>query len=1237
MGKLLLLILTLNPFALEWNCTWRTDVPYEVAIDFAKLNEPQTGMIVYANGKAVNTVCLADPSSKVTKFRFNVPAGTKTLAMKPGKCFTMQSDAVDNIFANGEWTADGNVRITKTEEGLLFESTNWSSGIAKCRVPVPVGAAGKPVSFEMDAVSKAGMSWASTVYMQQYDGEGELITEHVYDARWTTLVRPAGKFVPSREYGFIHPQAKSLEMVINLRPGKPRYDDYGLKIKNPEVAKPKLLMSRFALRTAANIPFPSLRSSFWAPGVSGEEGDEAFTLDPDRCFWYVTRSMAAWSQGIEVRKEEDMFFPVNSGTMEVWVKPEWEKGSKQRMYIFDAGNNMSIAGHPTISRITRGSMVAVSYVPATGDVKLELRDCKSKVFQKECKAEIPDRQWNHIAVTWTPGAAATLYINGKKVMDFSLEGFVPLQPETDEYPNDNYAMAVYLGSDYKHARPMVETERQLQKYKFLTGCIDLLRVSSTERYGGDFTPAKHFTNDKDTRALFDFNRSIDGVSGGGIGWISGSVRAYEDILEHKFGQIQYYPEKLLDKNNPKLVLHPRITVTPSDKDLSASFRTEKVSFDLKTGGTKHLDMPEGVITDYVEIKNNTNEVLLYPVILNNDDIDARSYGDIAESLDVDNATDEQKVNRIFNFLLETSDYFCNHQITFDYGSDKPYNTEYSALKMLNSYCGFECGPLNNLCMSLFANSAKCATNMTYGNGHSFEEVFFDGQNHIYDLSPQTFFPAMNNESNAGLRESEVEPGAHFRLGASCDHMTRLGTRRLNPNTINFPEKFAMSLNPGEAIRFWTSNEGVMNDLQVKTFAMLPVKGEDKAKETHAEETKMGIYRVDRFFPEYANAFLTFDGVPEQGNPAFTAVETNSFCYSVRTCYPIVAAEYEAVLANGKKASLEISTDLGKTFRPFTSPATYAVRARHGYLIRVNAPIASVKHFRAVTELQTNRRILTGLLRDGSNDVRLKANGGNGATITYQYRTEGKEISFGKAVKWGAYKGFEQNLVLFSDNKKLEIPVDGITKNATVKVKGDLEAKLSNGKLTLTSKSSKQRFAWVTVTDGKEAKTLTVLISPNSRLERTNAEFFSKNDSETINFDSLASGDYAVFSLMRFPVSVQFPHRRTISIKFGDEARYNAGSPINQRFDYLKDIIGPDGGRGIWRWDTALIGKKHYSMWPLKTFKANNTSSIEYFFDGVDGPVELQAVLIIPEPSTEFLCEIAKNLFGRNHRPYTIEQ
>ena len=92
---------------------------------------------------------------------------------------------------------------------------------------------------------------------------------------------------------------------------------------------------------------------------------------------------------------------------------------------------------------------------------------------------------------------------------------------------------------------------------------------------------------------------------------------------------------------------------------------------------------------------------------------------------------------------------------------------------------------------------------------------------------------------------------------------------------------------------------------------------------------------------------------------------------MKSCYPIVHGEYAAALKDGRAAEIALSTDGGKTFRAVPEILDYEVRARVAYLVRVKAPIDSVKRFRASTEVMVNPRVFTGRVHAGSNELLFK--------------------------------------------------------------------------------------------------------------------------------------------------------------------------------------------------------------------------------------------------------------------------
>ena len=64
-------------FPLEWNTTFRTDVPYEVEVSPAKLGVES--FVVRADGKPLDVRTFAGKLPDTLTLRFSVPKGTKAL------------------------------------------------------------------------------------------------------------------------------------------------------------------------------------------------------------------------------------------------------------------------------------------------------------------------------------------------------------------------------------------------------------------------------------------------------------------------------------------------------------------------------------------------------------------------------------------------------------------------------------------------------------------------------------------------------------------------------------------------------------------------------------------------------------------------------------------------------------------------------------------------------------------------------------------------------------------------------------------------------------------------------------------------------------------------------------------------------------------------------------------------------------------------------------------------------
>lgn len=1278
---------------LEWNPRFSVSIPYEVEISPAKLEhlagvKSGTGFSVRAQtpegvrqlpvaalpGKAPGTVIL----------RFPVPKETERLTCRPnfGRLVLADPARVDNLFAGAlteteRWQGTPRMSIEPQKDGsLVFAAKSAGAPEATLTVDVPEGLAGAPVRFEMTVANETDESWSNANRLEQLDAEGRVLPESIADRRWTGHMRPPRKESRFLENGRIHPDAKKIRLrIIVSSPVRP-FDAYGLPKKNPSEVLSRLRVSRLALRPAAGLPFPQFEDSYFAPGVSGAADDCAIVLGgtDEKAFWYQTRSMASWSDRVQLRKESQIFFPAGAGTVEAWFKSDWkptlytDNGREHSRPIPLFQCYQSYRAHEC--KGGKGAMLSLTYRPEPGTLEFGLKDHLGKSYASTTALKLPTNIWCHLAAQWNPGGMAEVFLDGKKVLSLPIPELVALKLDDPEIavPNDENGLEFFLGSDWRSARGGDASNPAIP---FLQGAADMLRVSTGCRYADDFTPARAFALDADTRALFTFDRTFDGVSGGGIGWIPGTTRSLtvgrvSRILKIGDKTVQYYPAEILPENDPRKVFdvvnYPKL---PTPADFEAARRPFTKTAVLKPGETLSFDCPDKVITDYVEIANVSGKPLAYPILLNTGDVDPRSFGDLADTLGIRGLSDRDRVNRVFAFVLHATDYFMNHTAMFQPGSDKPSDVEYQALFMLNGYCGFECGPLNNLAANLFVTVAGCPASQTAGYGHEFEQVFYDGKNHIYDLSAQKFFPSMDNETSVYLEEGANDSGVFQRMGHASEHFIRKSTRGFWTQNPACVAKIGPILNPGERFRVWQVNDGHCNDLITRTkFGVYrgyaSPSRPDYTEPCHADTEKMFLQRVERFFPEYLNGFISFEGRPDAANPAFGEVTTNTFCYRVNGGgYPIVHAEYEAIRKDGTRVPLEISTDNGKSFRPLASPADYAVRARYAYLVRVRAPIAEIDSFRASTEIQLNPRIFPGRLKPGANALTLKAVSGDGTRVTVSGRVPVSRITIPEAVSSGTVIGAERLFYAFDSSKRPVLNVHGASAAATVRIHGDVGATLADGKLTLWDAApGKTRFGAVTIIDNGAEKTLALLVGSGVRLGTAQQMTLSggakrlapdatspqprgllpegnHNAEIVFPFDPLPAGKYAVLNLNRFASHLPPGKGDGLRLLWPGLKSISGGYARNDACNFKKANYGRPGERANFKWDYPEQPGTSYPYACLRVSDYPAASDVRFRSWRNEDDVEVVAVLVVPDPDADLRGDLIKILCGFNCDPWRM--
>ena len=1169
--------------------------------------------------------------------------------------------AVAAILDPAAWKCPPGVSVRADGGSLVFsiDAKSKDPVFATADLPLPAADAEGRLTQDVEVENVARLVWGGDLSVAQMDASGKRLAESLVDIRETSHMRPVGRKVRYRDEGRLHPSAKSLQARVELRrPTK----DYG--------AGDLLRLTRLSFSAAD--PKPPLNGAFFSGGVSGSKGDRSLVLGGAHgiALAYQTRSRGAWSDMVQFRREEDVFYPAGAGTVEAFFRPDASRLGREAT-LFEAYNGY-VCGRYHVKGFGAGlgSVMRLAYLPSARKMSLSMRDWRGKAFGCEFEnVELHDGTWTHVAVQWTPDGKAELFVGGTKRGEMSLAGYqaLPLGDESVSDINDRHATEFFLGASAEDTR-LRHADRKPQT--MFQGAVDELRVSTGCRYRGAFTPASGFAVDASTRALFTFDRDFDGVSGGGLGWMPASVYANVGRCDYQ-GRM---PSEIVPENDPRRVFEiVNYRDVPSENEFREARRRVVKSRRIKTGGAFAVDVPQRFYMDYVEISNERGARPLAGVrLVNKGRADPASFEDMRGSMGLDGLPDREKANRLFQYAISASDYFMNNQVDFAAGGDEPHSVIMDGLAMLNGYCGFECGPLNTVAANLFTLVGDLPASVALGYGHMFEQVYFDGKNHIYDLSAQKFFPCFDNTTSASLAEMGDEPGVFWRMGACPDHYIRKGTcDRESRNPVYF-DRMAVTLNPGERFRAYAANDGQMNNLQVmrRGSAGNRIKnsaGDDErdyGKLVNADDSKMLVFRRDRIFPHFSNAFVTFDGRPAVDNPAFSD-GGGSFTYSVRNPFPIVFGEYAAFLKRGGTAKLELSTDRGRTFRALPQGADgvsrleYLVKARHEYLIKVCAPMSDVGRFAARTEVMFNPRIFAGWLHSGRNELTLKGDGGE-AEVSVAWREPAKEISIGdNSACSGTIPGLERQIVLADPYSPLRLKVSGAGADAKVRTSGKVKAAIAGGELTVSYDPSAPRLirrgddnpephaefpqiAVVEVVDGDAVKPLTVVVSPNARLIRLDRPAMCRKSGEKVTFPcvGLKPGNYAVFSLSRFPGEME---RYGGAFRLKDPAKPSDAPTIakyhNGAFDYLKAGYSRKGERARWKWDTAVpLGKglpREHGAWSFRTFEAPEKAFEVVLAGDVPEGAEIAALMVLPFPDMEARLDLRKILFGINCQPQML--
>ena len=1227
------------------------------------------------------------------------------------------SDNIANHILNAEsckkWlgVSAQTCRITREDNGLLFDVSYAPRDrrfVIYTEVELPTDCAGRDAFLEADLVNLSKMGWGFGLTLRQFDASGKELPSSVTDPRWSQLALPHQKEINFRIPGRFDPRAKKVQIRLAFHAIKQEFDLYGRPLKDLSAPMPKLLIKRLVLRGGNRLRLQPVNDQLFGVGASGKD-DSAFRLNGRNGFLFNVNGQAVWGEHRKVFEQSDYFWPFDDGTIEFRIKPEqWPADSYYTL----------CAGRSTVKR----DLFAIQYSPKAKKLGFTLLEPNNKSaniwkfaqmrevtkpgrrFTEFFPAELKEGNWYHIAVCWKWNDQIAVFVNGQCIGSTSLKGTTAPDFSKIEYPDQIVPNNVFLGFTGRPSvlsAPVDPTETP-----FFKALIDDFRISKTVRYQAAFKPTATHA-DADTLALFRFNKTYNGISSVGESFIEGSLKTEEpprascitvETRNSKSEQFQWVTKELPKTYDPGVLLDCRNYVDiPEGADFLASHIVHEEVFTLSptlqkqstidatnahdtqdnasvtsrslSNSCKAMTFTQTPHMDYIEIRNvSPDQTLKAPIVLNEGDIDPRSYGDMADTMRLDLLPDDRaRVLKMFNLLLHSEDYFMSHQAEVARNQRSASGVEYHAMSMFSGYCAFECGPLNNLAVNLFVNIAKCPATQTSGYWHSFQQVFYNNKMNLYDLSAQTFFPSRDQISPAGLDEIERDLLilGRVRYPSSPEYFFRQDRRPHGVHQPLFMKRRSYDLRPGESFKICWANNGVYNDLQKGMYAESTPLFIDKTKEAGIiPETKVGA--IEKPFPHYASCFLTFNGRPAKTNPAFFNVTPSSFCYRVDLPYPIVEGRYRAEV-NGKTATIEVSDD-GKFWNAGVEQKDgsyyfdYPVRARLSFIVRVNADITKTNNFTASTTVMANPRRLTGALKQGVNRLTLKADEGPAAEVRLRYRMNSDPIVFKGGAYSGAIKGLERQVFVMSPDAKLEIETTGATANATVTASDGLQAVFTDGKIIVSAKLKNNQPAVaknqtdllgeIVLTSGTKTKRATILCADGIKLLRAEqaqlaggsylaqandrtvmpvVRFRDVNSSCTFKLQEQLQGPYAVFSLIRPPQR----HYKTkpsslLKLKNVNGNTETVGSLINSATEFFKAGYGKDLSR--FKWDYPIKGSYPYQI--LKTMELPTSGVLTLTPD--DPSVEFAALLIVPAKDEMFIRTLVKALNGLNYDPFTAK-
>ena len=1164
-----------------------------------------------------------------------------------------------------KYVSDGKVKLASLEKGgmniclkALVDPGKRKSinSLAYQIFPVSKEYAGMPVTLVVDAYNHSKAMWPLGILIQSLDGRKRIIGEAVCDYRWTMMQTVPEKPFNLRQAGKIDPRAKYIKITLTIhRSNEARpYDIHGKLLEKFEESLPNMDITRFELIPGYQTTIPGVNEELYTEGV--EKGTSAVKLAGRTSVLYNNFPSSVWSGGLGVKSQNRFYFPIGyEGTAEFYLK--FDEIPQNEVVLFDNGRDRA------------ASFVRLDYNKGKLVLKMNGYDKKSKnnpkntyEFTKTVDFTPAAGKWTHYAVTWSKSGVA-LFVDGKKILS-DPKVVTPAQyilsqkgKKVKRGEKLNFAEYTGLGAD---AHRYFEVYGGISNNNYFKGAADELRVSKVVRYTKDFTPATKFTVDKDTCALFSYEKNFDGESAVGSCYISGSIFAADvppraDVFtaENKSGKkevVRYVPKDIPASNMPEHHLcQTSYPVLPTAAEYKAARISKSVSKVLENGKKIDFTTPEYTVPEYVEITAVDGPVKA-PYLRHAGEIDARSFADIAKTLDYsDCPNDHTKARKIFDFLVRSTDYYTFPGAEFVKYTNRPMHAASNGLVAINSYACFQCGPLNGIASGLYTNGLGFPSVLTFGNGHLFQQVMVNGRLRTFDLSAQKYWPSRDQDDAASLDELEKDVYLFYRTlkgqPNAISHFFRMGPRGCH-TVANLPrERLDYTLYPGESFRYYPGSCGFSQDISALSWD-----GKKHSRDTWKDmEDVLGSDRpvgrtIQRLLPHISQGIYKYDGKVTEG--AFSNITADGFCYRIDSPYTIIYGVYSVP---DKNASFQLSYDKGKKWKNVASKdgvciLEFDMRGRHAALLKVKT---SSRDFKAMTVTQMSPRRQTGFARAGKNSILFTSDEGK-AKVTVAYRERAKDIVLEGGFYSGTVPGLERQLFTLEPGKSRAIKVSGASKSAKIITSGGLEAKLADGTLTVTAPENiKKGVKYVIIVDGEAKKAADFLVckglkeysikdfkaaKPTVRKADASRPQDALVGGYRLDMKGVAPGKYVMFILTRRDNRV--PSMIQAYAYYGKQ-KITAARYRNPSFDFYKAKFGPYMARwnnpdvdpktlDPWsrpRWDTSTGRDTYPRMLPLEINVDGKIPHISISTFSAD----CYGVILLPSEDREFMYLTISNL------------